>query len=95
MYICIYLYIAKEAFIELSFINLLLLLSNVSEFFIFFSSGSLSLIRIKKNSEILLNKYNKCFFSYLYTLTFTAKSFNVYITKCKKETKVAGTQSFI
>ena len=31
----------------------------------------------QKNSEILLNKNNKCLFSYLYTLTFTVKGFKV------------------
>ena len=41
---------------------------------------SVSLTKESKYSEILLNKNNKClfsFFSYLYTLTFTVKGFKV------------------
>ena len=38
---------------------------------------SLCLTKESKYSEILLNKYNKCLFSYVYTLTFTVKGFKV------------------
>ena len=37
----------------------------------------------QKNSEILLNKNNKCLFSYLYTLTFTVKGFKVIYYRTK------------
>ena len=51
---------------------------------------SVSLTKESKYSEILLNKNNRCLFSYIYILTFTVKGFKV-IYPCTKTSNMETT----